>query len=210
MKKTKPLLRGYSHQAAFFISLGASMVLLLNAQGTKTIIATLIYAISLALLFGISALYHRPTWQPSQRMWMRRLDHASIYIMIAGSSTPICLLALSPMVGIKLLQLVWLAAIFGIIQSLFWVNAPKWLSALMYVTVGSLIIPYFPELKAALSIQDIGYLLSGGVVYILGALIYALKKPDPFPLIFGYHEIFHLLVITGAVMHFLVIHKLLK
>ena len=210
MKKTKPLLRGYSHQAAFFISLGASMVLLLNAQGTKTIIATLIYAISLALLFGISALYHRPTWQPSQRMWMRRLDHASIYIMIAGSSTPICLLALSPMVGIKLLQLVWLAAIFGIIQSLFWVNAPKWLSALMYVTVGSLIIPYFPELKAALSIHDIGYLLSGGIVYILGALIYALKKPDPFPLIFGYHEIFHLLVITGAVMHFLVIHKLLK
>ena len=208
--KIKPLLRGHSHQAAFFTAIGACSVLFLNAQGDKTILATLIYSFGLIALFGVSALYHRPTWQPDQRMWMRRLDHATIYIMIAGSSTPICLLALSPIVGTKLLQLVWFAAFFGIIQSLFWVNAPKWLSAVMYVTVGCLVIPYLPELRAALSLQDIWLLLSGGVVYTIGAIIYALRKPDPFPEIFGYHEIFHLLVIAGAAMHFLVIQKLLK
>jgi hemolysin III len=208
--KVKPLLRGHSHQAAFFFALGACSMLIRNAHDIKSFVATLIYSLSLVGLFGISALYHRPTWQPHQRMWMKKLDHAAIYVLIAGTATPICLLALPPVAGFKLLQLVWGAAIFGMIQSLFWVTAPKWLSAILYVTVGCLVIPYLPELKSALNTNDIWLLLGGGVVYITGAIIYALRKPDPWPQIFGYHEIFHLLVIAGAIFHFLVIYKLVR
>jgi hemolysin III len=207
---TKPLLRGHSHQAAFFSALGACSVLLLNAHGSRTVVATIIYSLSLIGLFGISALYHRPTWPPKQRMWMKRMDHAAIYILIAGTATPICLLALSPIAGIKLLQLIWGAALFGIIQSLFWVTAPKWVSSILYVTVGSLVVPFLPELKAALSMNDVWLILTGGVVYVIGAIIYALRKPNPNPNFFGYHEIFHLLVIAGAGFHFLVIYKLIK
>lgn len=206
----KPLLRGHSHQSAFFIALGACSILMLNAHGTKTIIATLIYSISLIGLFGISALYHRPTWQPRERQLMRKLDHAAIYVLIAGTATPICLMALPPSAATGLLQLIWGAALFGIIQSLFWITAPKWLSAILYVTVGSLVIPYTSELKAALAINDVWLILAGGAVYVLGAIIYALKRPNPNPKIFGYHEIFHLLVIVGAGLHFWVIFKLIK
>jgi len=205
---TKPLLRGHFHQGAFFVAIGACSVLLLNSQETKKTIATIVYSLSLIGLFGISALYHRPTWQARQRMWMRRMDHAAIYILIAGTSTPICMLALSPEIGTKLLQLVWGAAIFGIIQSLFWINAPKWLSAVFYVGVGSLTIPFIPELKKALGTSGLSLILAGGLVYICGAIIYALKKPNPNPKVFGYHEIFHLLVIIGAGIHFLLIYKL--
>jgi hemolysin III len=214
MKSTKalvkPLLRGHSHQAAFFFALGACAVLLLNAHGSRTILSASIYSFSLICLFGVSALYHRITWRPEARMWMKRMDHAAIYILIAGTSTPICMLALSPMAGTKLLQLVWFAAIFGIIQSMFWVTAPKWLSSVLYVTVGCLVIPYFPELRIALSSSDLWLLFFGGITYIIGAVIYALRKPNPNPEIFGYHEIFHLLVIAGAGFHFLVNYKLIK
>lgn len=185
-------------------------MLVFNAHGTRTTIAALIYSLSLIALFGISSLYHRITWKPGPRMLMRRLDHAAIYILIAGTSTPICLLALAPVAGTRLLQIVWFAAIFGIIHSLFWVNAPKWLSSVLYVTMGALIVPYLPEIKAALSMMDVIYILIGGVLYTAGAIIYALKKPNPNPAIFGYHEIFHLLVIAGAGFHFLVINQLIK
>ena len=206
----KPLLRGHSHQAAFFFAFGACSVLLLNAHGSRAVVAALIYSLSLIGLFGISALYHRPTWPPKQRMWMRRLDHGAIYILIAGTATPICLMALSADAGVKLLQLIWSAALFGIIQSLFWVTAPKWVSSRLYVGVGFLVMPFFPELKASLSMNDVWLILTGGAVYITGAIIYALKRPNPNPNIFGYHEIFHLLVIAGAGIHFLVIYKLIK
>jgi hemolysin III len=207
---TKPMLRGHSHQAAFFFAFGACTILLLNAYGTKSIIATVIYSLSLIGLFGISALYHRPNWKPHQRMWMRRMDHAAIYILIAGTATPICLLALSPSIKGKLLQLIWGAASLGILQSLFWVNAPKWLSSLLYIFVGCLIIPYFSDFKAALPASNLWLIFSGGVIYIAGALIYALKKPNPFPKFFGYHEIFHLFVIAGAALHFVVIYQLIE
>lgn len=206
---TKPILRGHSHQAAFFITLGACAMLISRASDTRTVIAAVIYSLSLTGLFGISALYHRPTWTQEKRMWMRRLDHAAIYILIAGTSTPICLLALPHDTGFKMLQLVWGAAIFGIFQSLFWVHSPKWVSSLLYIIVGSLIVPFLDDLKAALSSTDIQLIFAGGFVYIAGAIIYALKRPNPSPKYFGYHEIFHLLVIAGAAFHFLVVSKLI-
>lgn len=192
------------------MALGACTMLVAKSHDSRTWSAALIYSLSLCGLFGISALYHRPTWNPEQRMWMRRLDHAAIYILIAGTSTPICLLSLPPLVGTKLLQLVWGAAIFGMFQSLFWAHAPKWVSSILYVLVGLLIFPYRTELKAALGPNDVLLIYTGGAVYVIGAIIYALKRPNPNPKIFGYHEIFHLLVMVGAFFHFLVIVKLIQ
>lgn len=209
-KTLKPLLRGHFHQAAFFFALGACAMLVARVHDKTSLIAALIYSFSLILLFGISSLYHRPNWQPKQRMWMRRLDHAAIYILIAGTSTPICLLALTPEAGIKLLQLVWGAAIFGIFQSLFWVNGPKWVSSILYVIAGLLVIPFMSELKMVLTTGQIQLILSGGAFYIIGAVIYAIKRPNPYPQYFGYHEIFHLLVIAGAIVHFLAVSPLIK
>ncbi len=206
---TKPLLRGHFHQAAFFFTFGACAMLLARAHDERNFLAALIYSLSLTGLFGISTLYHRPNWNPKQRMWMRRLDHAAIYISIAGTSTPICLLALPPAVGMKVLTLVWSAAGFGIFQSLFWITAPKWVSSILYVTVGLLVVPYLPEFRAALHIRDIVFIFLGGAFYIVGALVYAIKRPDPSPAIFGYHEIFHLLVIFGALFHFLAVAPLI-
>jgi len=209
-KIVKPFLRGHSHQAAFFFALGVCVMLLTRTTDRRTLLAAGIYSLSLISLFGISALYHRPNWKPKQRMWMRRLDHAAIYVLIAGTSTPICLLALTPETGIKLLQLVWGAALFGIFQSLVWVSGPKWVSSVLYVIAGGLVIPFMNELQAALTENQIQLIIAGGVAYVIGAIIYALKKPNPFPKYFGYHEIFHLLVIAGATLHFIAVNKVIK
>ncbi len=205
----KPLLRGHSHQAAFFVFLGACTMLLPYIRDTRSALAIIVYSLSIPGLFGISALYHRPTWTPEKRLWMKRLDHAAIYVCIAGTSTPICLLALPPNVGGSVSQLVWGAALFGIFQSLFWATAPKWVSSILYVIVGCLVVPYLAELQRVLNTQQIIFIFLGGAVYILGAITYALKRPNPAPNIFGYHEIFHLLVILGAFFHFLVIRKVI-
>ena len=209
-KLLKPLLRGHFHQAAFFFALGACAMLVYRVEEKKSLIAALTYSFSLITLFGISTLYHRPTWQPKQRMWMRRLDHSAIYILIAGTSTPICLLALAPETGIKLLQLVWGAAIFGIFQSLIWVNGPKWVSSILYVITGLLVLPFLSELRMVLTTSQIQLIFVGGALYIIGALIYALKRPNPFPKHFGYHEIFHLLVVLAAILHFLAVSPLIN
>ncbi len=206
----KPLLRGHFHQAAFFMSLGACLMLLAKAQGVKGFVAALIYSLSLLTLFGASALYHRPQWKPRMRQWMKRFDHSAIFILISGTITPICLLALPAEAGTKLLVITWITAIFGIIQSFFWVKAPKWVSSLIYLCAGWLAISYLPEMKTSLPTLDLAYIIIGGVFYSFGAVIYALKKPNPFPHVFGYHEIFHLLVIIAAFFHFVVVNHLMS
>ncbi len=209
-KLTKPLLRGHFHQAAFFFALGACVMMLSNAHNLSTFLTLLIYSLSLTGLFAVSAVYHRPTWTPNIRMWMRRLDHAAIYVLIAGTGTPLFYLSLPPETGFKLLMLTWTIATFGIFQSLFWVNAPKWVSSIFYVCAGYIVVPYFSEMRASLGTSGITLILAGGFFYTAGAIIYALKKPDPWPKVFGYHEIFHLLVIVGAIFHFIAINSLIK
>ncbi len=136
---------------------------------------------------------------------MKRLDHSAIYILIAGTFTPICLLALGEESGKNLLITIWSVATLGVAQSLFYVNAPKWLSAILYVIAGYMILPYLPELKSKVNVF---LLIAGGLVYTAGAICYALKKPNYRPAIFGYHEVFHLLVIVGALLHFILIYPL--
>ena len=206
----KPRMRGLSHQAAFFFSFGAGLMLLAKTTNFLQFISILIYSLSLVFLFGVSSLYHLPNWAPAYRSWMKRLDHCAIYILIAGTGTPISLLALSEVSGMKLFNLTWSVAAFGVFQSLFWIKAPKWVSAVLYLMAGWMVIPFWGELKMVLSSKQILLIILGGVAYSLGAIAYAAKKPNPFPKVFGYHEVFHLLVIVGATLHFFAIYYLIK
>lgn len=205
----KPLLRGVLHQEAFFISLGACCLLIAKSSNDLSLIASVIYSIGLLLLFGISAIYHRIHWQPQPRAFMKRLDHSAIFILIAGTFTPICMLALPQNSGHQLLTVIWIAAMAGILQSIFWVKAPKYATAIFYVTMGWFALPYVSELKNSLGPTSLSLIISGGIVYTLGAVFYALKKPNLFPGVFGYHELFHFFTIIGAGLHFIVIYQLI-
>lgn len=206
----KPTLRGYFHQEAFFVTLGACVLLIAKASNDLTLIASLVYSFGLLCLFGVSAVYHRPHWQPKPRALMKRLDHSSIFICIAGTFTPVCLLALPATSGHRLLTVVWAAAFVGVLQSIFWVKAPKWFTALFYVGVGWLAVPYLSEMNASLGPQNTAGIIVGGLLYTVGAIFYAAKKPNFFPGIFGYHELFHIFTIIGAAFHFAVIYQLIR
>lgn len=201
----KPLLRGVSHQAAAFVALGAGAVLVALAPSQSARLAALVYGLSLVAMFGVSALYHRPTWSPAARARMRRLDHATIFLLIAGTFTPFAVLGLQGTQTTTLLAIAWGGALLGLLQALFWVHAPKPLTALLYLAMGWAISPYFGELRAALGMPPLLLLLAGGVAYSLGAGVYALRRPDPFPRTFGYHEVFHALVIVASVCHFIAV-----
>ncbi len=206
----KPILRGHLHQAAFFVSLGACILLIAKSQTTLTFACSVVFSFGLLTLFGISALYHRPNWEPKGRAVMKRLDHSAIFLLIAGTFTPVCLLALPPVDGSKLLLIVWIAAIVGIGQAIFWTTAPKWFTASFYIAIGWLIAPFWNELKSSLGSMNLSLLAIGGLAYTLGAIFYATKRPKLMPEIFGYHELFHALTIIGAALHFAVVYTLIR
>lgn len=205
----KPIFRGYIHQEAFFICIGACALLIAKSTTRTAFIASVIYSLGLLILFGISAYYHRPHWQPVQRAIMKRLDHSGIFIQIAGTFTPICLLALPEASGFKLLVIIWSFAFVGVLQSIFWVKAPKYVTAILYVIMGWIALPYLSEMKQALGLNQLILLISGGVVFTIGAVFYATRKPILFPNTFGYHELFHLFTVIGALLHFIVIYQLI-
>ena len=203
----KPALRGYFHQQAFFVFLAACLVLLIKSPDQK-IVSSAIFSFGLLFLFGVSAIYHRPHWEPKPRALLKRFDHSAIFILIAGTFTPFCLLALPKAAGDYLLKTIWVLAFAGVLQSIFWVKAPKWLTALLYVGMGWLVSPYIPELNQSLGPGNVVLIFAGGVFYTIGALFYALKKPVLNPKIFGYHELFHVFTIVAAALHFAVIYQL--
>jgi len=172
------------------------------APTDRAAFAATIYGASLAALLGVSALYHRITWSPRARLWMGRLDLAMIYLLIAGSYTPIALLALEPPHSTLALALVWGGAAAGIVIKLFWTHAPKWVRSSIYVAIGSIGAWFAPEIGRSVGAPAMTLLAVGGFIYIAGAVIYAVQRPDPLPTIFGYHEIFHALVVVAAAVHF--------
>jgi hemolysin III len=199
----KPKLRGVSHEWAFFLSLGFGVALIILAETPKATLAVAIYAISLSALFGTSALYHRVNWsRPQVRQWMRRLDHSMIFFLIAGTYTPFALLVLNGTLAMAILAVVWIGAIAGAIVEMIWIDHPKWASALIYLSLGWVAVATFPELWSAMGIGGALLVAVGGLLYTAGAVVYAVQRPNPSPAIFGYHEIFHLLVIAAAVAHF--------
>jgi len=200
--RQRPVWRGVLHQYAFFATIAPVLVLIAAAPTTKAAVAAAIYGGSLAALLGTSALYHRIMWSPRARLWMGRLDLAMIFVLIAGSYTPIALLALEPRQSKLGLWLVWGAALAGIVLKLFWTHAPKWARSSIYVTIGSIGACFAPEITRSIGGVAMTLLALGGAIYILGALVYALQRPDPLPNVFGYHEIFHALVVIAAAVHF--------
>jgi hemolysin III len=202
----KPRLRGVSHQWAFFVSLALGLGLVLAASGGREIAATAIYAASVAALLGTSALYHRVDWvREGARRWMRRADHSMIFVLIAGTYTPFSLLVLEGTMATAILIAVWSGAAAGIILQLAWVDAPEWLQALVYVLLGWVAVAALPGLISGIGLFATLLLAVGGLLYTVGALIYALKRPDPAPAVFGYHEIFHVFVLVAATLQYAVI-----
>ena len=194
----RPLLRGVSHAIAFFVSLGATALLALRAPDRRALVAVLVYGASLAAQLGTSALYHRVTWTPAARARMRRLDHACIFLLIAGSYTPLFLLV--PGGSPHALAIIWIGAAVGVVKSLAWAHAPKWITALVCVALGWAVVGEVVARAGAAGWPCILLLVASGAVYSVGALVYALKRPDPFPRTFGYHEIFHALVVAASVL----------
>jgi hemolysin III len=199
--RAKPLLRGVLHEVAAFVAAIAGAVLVSVAPGPRARAGAIIYGISLVALFAVSAIYHRPTWSESVRLVLRRVDHSAIFLLIAGTYTPFSFL-LGSRVGWVFLGIVWAGALLGIALSIAWVGAPKVLVAAVCVLLGWAALPVLPALKAALGMGAVLLLASGGITYSLGALVYALRRPDPVPGVFGYHEVFHALVIVAAGFHF--------
>jgi hemolysin III len=206
----KPRLRGVLHQSAAWYALGAGSVLVAMAPTPRAAFAAAVYSLSLVALFAVSAIYHRVQWATDQaRALMRRADHASIFILIAGTYTPVALFGLGDAAGRRLLLLIWCSAIAGVILSLVWVKAPKALTAAIAVAVGWMIVPYFAQIRRFLG-NEVWLLLAGGIAYTIGAVVYAAKRPDPSPRVFGYHEVFHALTLVGAMLHFAVVVQIVR
>jgi hemolysin III len=201
----KPTLRGVSHQYAFFVSLGCGIALILAASDGRARVAATIYAAAVSGLLGTSALYHRVTWRPTARRWMRRLDHSMIFVLIAGTYTPVALLALKGSLASTILIVLWAGALGGVVFKLLWIDGPKWLFAGVYVALGLVSAAVFGELPAAIGWLGVAGLATGGLLYVVGAIVYASGRPNPWPKVFGYHEVFHALVIAAAALQYAVI-----
>jgi hemolysin III len=201
----KPRLRGVLHEGAFFVSLAVAPLLILSADATRSRVAAAVFAASVATCFGASALYHRVTWSPPVRRWMRRADHAGVYLLIAGTYTPVSLLVLDGMWGRVILLVVWAGALAAIVVKCFWVDAPKWVAAVIGVALGWVAVVALPQLVDHLQASALTLLIAGGLLYTAGAVVYARRKPDPAPAFFGYHEVFHALTIAAAAAQYVAI-----
>jgi hemolysin III len=198
----RPRLRGVFHLWAFVVFSALGAVLVATAPGGRERLAGAVFCASLVLTFGVSALYHRVTWRPAARRMMRRLDHAAIYLLIAGTYTPYGLLILSGAWQFSVLGVVWIGAALAIAQRLVWVDAPKWVAAFAGISLGWVGVVAFPQIVSETGSAGTALVVAGGVLYTLGAIVYVLQRPDPAPAVFGYHEIFHLMTIAAAACHF--------
>jgi hemolysin III len=206
----KPRWRGVQHQWAAAFAAGAGVTLVALAPTTQARAAAAIYAASLTLLLTVSGIYHGGNWRHAVRMWLRRADHASIFLLIGGTYTPVAMLGLDDVTGRQLLIAIWSGVALGIVVSMFWPGAPKFVSAAIAVAVGWTIVPYLGDLGRALSTVAIWLIAAGGIAYTVGAIVYAVKRPNPWPASFGYHEVFHALTLLGAGLHFAAIILLVR
>lgn len=195
--RTKPKLRGLFHEVGFYVALCVGPALVLTAEPGRARFAAIVFSSCVAACFGASALYHRPTWTPPIRAWLARVDHAGIYLLIAGTYTPFGLIVMSTEWAVPVLSVVWGGAFAAILVKLSWARAPKWLSAAIGLGLGWSGVAAFSELLA-LPVPALVLLLVGGVLYTVGAIVYVRRSPDPIPHAFGYHEVFHVLTLAAA------------
>ncbi len=205
-QRTKPRLRGVSHEIAAFAAAPAALALIAGAASSRARAVAAVYGVSLFGLFCISAVYHRPQWAPRARRLVERIDHSAIFVFTAATYTPLCI-RLGPGAGHALLGTMWVVAVLGIVFSVAWGSAPKPLRAGVHVLLGWTFLPLAPTMLGALGAEAFRLLVGGALVYTVGALVFAFRRPDPFPETFGFHEIFHLLVIAGAACHYVMIRS---
>ena len=196
----KPTWRGWIHAGVTPIALAAGIVLIVLAQGAPAKWAAAVFTLTSLLLFGMSAVYHRFNWSPKTKLTLKRIDHANIFLLIAGTYTPLAVLALPPAQGTLLLALVWGGTVIGILFRVFWTGAPRWLYVALYLLLGWAAVMYRPALFAANPTMML-LVIAGGLFYTGGAIIYALKKPNPWPGKFGFHEIFHVCTVIAFLCH---------
>jgi hemolysin III len=202
LTRQRPMLRGVSHLSAAIAAMLGAPLLLLVADSPRAYVGGAIFATSLMLLYGTSAAYHRITWTPLFRAIISRMDDSMVLVLIGGTYTPFCLVVLNNAWGITMLSVVWGVAGAGVITNLAWPARPRWLRVTFYVILGWLALVSAGELAARLSASPLALLVLGGVLYTLGGVVYAVRKPDPWPRVFGYLEVFHLLVIAGSALHY--------
>jgi len=196
----KPTWRGWLHAGTFPVAVAAGIVLIALAQGAPAKWASAVFMATSMLLFGASAVYHRFNWRPKAKAVLKRIDHANIFLLIAGTYTPIAVLALPPEKGILLLSLVWTGALIGILFRVFWIGAPRWLYVALYLVLGWAAVMYIVDLFQA-NAAMMTLVIVGGVLYTLGAVVYAMKRPNPWPGHFGFHEIFHVCTVLAFLCH---------
>ena len=201
-------MRGWLHAYAFFVSAACGIVLCSFAAtrpGVAPFVSCLIYSITVCALFGTSALYHRRVWSPRGYQIMRRLDHTMIFVFIAGTYTPFCVLLLSPTKATVLLAIVWAGALGGVAMKLCWPHGPRWVSAPLYLALGWVAIAVLPDLLHRGGVAAFILLIAGGAIYSVGAIFYALRRPNPWPTVFGHHEFFHAATAIAALCHFVAV-----
>jgi hemolysin III len=196
----KPTWRGWIHAGTFPVAIVAGIVLIALAQGTPAKWAAAVFMVTSMLLFGNSALYHRFHWKPKTLAVLKRIDHANIFLLIAGTYTPLAVLALPTPKTTLLLSIVWGGAILGILFRVFWINAPRWLYVALYLALGWAAVMYLGDLLAA-NVAMMVLVVVGGLLYTAGAIVYAIKKPNPWPGHFGFHEIFHVCTVLAFLCH---------
>jgi hemolysin III len=196
----KPTWRGWIHAGTFPVAVIAGIVLIIVADGAPAKWASAVFMLTSLLLFGNSALYHRFDWQPKVKVLLKRIDHANILLLIAGTYTPLAVLALPPEKGVLLLCLVWGGTLVGILFRVFWINAPRWLYVALYLLLGWAAVMYIVDLMNA-NFAMMVLVIVGGLLYTGGAIVYALKKPNPWPGHFGFHEIFHVCTVLAFLCH---------
>ena len=201
----KPRWRGRIHQGAFFASLPAGAALIAISEGAAAHVAAICFALSLAALFGTSAAYHRGNWSPRVRSSLQRADHAMIFVLIAGSYTPITLLAMRPGWGIAFLAVVWTIAVIGVTLALSRFGVLSRVGGFMYIGMGWLVIIALPMILQSLDTTELVLMFAGGLLYTLGAIGLATRRPDPSPTLFGYHEVWHVMTVAGASCHFVLV-----
>ena len=198
----RPLLRGYFHAIAAGAAIAGLVGLILLADSARAYVGGAVFATSLILLYLTSSTYHSITWGRRMRAVLKRLDHSMIFVLIAGTYTPFCLLVLNDAWGISVLSVIWGVAGAGILLKVVWPGSPRWLGVIIYASAGWMgVVAGWPA-SDWFQAGPLLLLVSGGVLYTIGGIIYALRRPDPFPHIFGYHEVFHLLVIAGSALHY--------
>ena len=201
----KPKLRGWIHAGMFPVAVAAGIVLVALAGTGEARTAAAIFASTGALLFGTSALFHRGSWSPRVHRLLRRLDHSNIFLIIAGTCTPFAVLALPPSEGRVLLWVVWLGALAGVAFRVLWVGAPRWLYTPVYVALGWVVVFFLPGFLAGAGVAVLVLIVVGGALYSVGALIYGLKRPNPSPRWFGFHEVFHTLTVAAFIVHYIAV-----